>query len=126
MLRKLSRLSLLTSMALALSACQSVPVDTNRGALVTTPGVQRVFEQNQDVQEIVVKDDSDIRCIRERRVGTHMVTRICRTKVEWAALEEQTRYQHERRSIGGACGDTRGGGLSRCSEGRPGGGGVGF
>ncbi len=122
MLSKLSSLTLLASIGFGLSACQSVPVDTNRGELVTSPGVQRYFEQNQDVQEIVVKNDSDIKCVRERRVGTHMVTRICRTKVEWAALEEQTRYQQERRSIGGACGDTRGGGLSRCSEGRPGGG----
>ncbi len=119
MLQKSLRYSLLGFLALTLAACQSVPVDTNHGELIASPGVKALFEQNEGINEIVVKDDSDLKCVRERRVGTHMVMRICRTKVEWQQLAEQTRYQHERRAIGGACGDTRGAGANRCSEGRP-------
>ncbi|MEM6576262.1 MAG: hypothetical protein AAF736_18440 [Pseudomonadota bacterium] len=110
-------------LAAGLTACQTVPVDTNKGELVASPGVQRYFAENENIGEIVVNNDSDIRCERQRKTGTHMVVRVCRTKLEWKQLEEQTRYQAERRLIGGACGDTRRAGLNRCSEGRPVGGG---
>ncbi len=112
---------LATLLVAGLTACQTVPVDTNKGELVASPGVQRYFAQNENIGEIVVNNDSDIRCERHRRTGTHMIVRVCRTKLEWKQLEEQTRYQQERRLIGGACGDTRGAGQNRCSEGRPGG-----
>lgn len=118
MLRKCLELLAITGLVGGLSACQTIPADTNRGELITSPGVQRYFAENDNIDEIVVKDDSDIRCVRERRVGTHMVMRVCRTKVEWKQLEELSRYQAERRSIGGPCGDTRAVG-NRCSEGRP-------
>ncbi|MEM7705673.1 MAG: hypothetical protein AAF358_08990 [Pseudomonadota bacterium] len=121
---KVANTGLLTALLTAsLTACKTVPVDTNKGELLTSPGVQRYFSENENIGEIVVNDESDIRCERQRKTGTHMIVRVCRTKLEWKQLADQTRYQQERRLIGGACGDTRAAGLNRCSEGRPLGGG---
>ncbi|MEM9531116.1 MAG: hypothetical protein AAGA23_09355 [Pseudomonadota bacterium] len=108
-----------------LSACQTVPVDNTQGELIASEGVRQYFAENENVGEIVVNNDSDIRCVRNRRVGTHMVVRVCRTKAEWDELRRGTEQQQRRRLYAGGCGDTSTTG-NRCSEGRPGGGGAGF
>ncbi|MEM9533690.1 MAG: hypothetical protein AAGA23_22400 [Pseudomonadota bacterium] len=100
--------------SLLLAGCQSVPVDANQtGELVVSRGVAEYFE-DEETDQVVAGQGNDIKCIRERRVGTHMVTRICRTKSEWAAMYRQTQDVHRRRMTG-ACGS---GAPGICSEGR--------
>ena len=111
---------------IVLAGCQSTPkLEQERekkmnGDLVVSLGVRRLFE-DPEVDQLVAGVDNTVKCVRERRVGTHMVKRICRTKAEWDYLKRQTRETHQQNRMVGVCG---GGSapISRgdCGEGRGG------
>lgn len=107
--------------AVLLGGCSSVPKQesVNRGELQVSQAVAAYFE-DPTVGEIVVGEDSDIRCIRQRRTGTHMVVRICRTKEEWKELQQRTQEVHQQRTSFGPCGDRSPAASNTCSEGRGG------
>jgi len=81
--------SLLIAVALAtLCACKAVPMDPNAGELIASEGVRKIFaEEDWDAIEA---DGERIRCERHRRVGTHMVQRVCMTVAEWEARKRGT------------------------------------
>ena len=107
------------TLLMLVAGCKAVPVDNSRGGLVVSRQVAEYFE-DEEVDQLIAGQGNDIRCVRERRVGTHLVTRICRTKSEWADLHRQTQDAHRRR-LNGPCGATSlGGGASTCGEGRGG------
>ena len=113
--------------ACLLSGCQSTPTYEQErekkltGDLVVSAGVRRLFDDDPEVDQLVAGGDNDIKCIRERRVGTHMVKRICRTKGEWDYLKQQTKETHQQNRMAGVCGGGSGP-ISRgdCGEGRGG------
>lgn len=109
----------IASMSLMLGACTAVPVDQNRGELVVSKKVAQYFEDDE-VDQLVAGQGNDIKCVRHRRVGTHLITRVCRTRQEWDDLHRETQETHRDRMMG-PCGATSlGGGRSTCGEGRGG------
>ncbi len=73
--------------------CRSVPLNSNLQAdqLLASPGVLAYFT-DPDVD--VVEASGNITCRRHRRVGTHLISKVCRTNDEWADLERKTRETH--------------------------------
>lgn len=116
-------LTCLVAATLITAGCQSTPtIEQERekslvGELVVSLGVRRLFEDPELVQ-LEAGVNNDVKCIRERHVGTHMVKRICRTKSEWDYLANQTRETHQQNRVAGVCGG--GGPISRgdCGDGR--------
>ncbi len=101
--------------------CAHRDANVDRGEIVVSNGVKQYFADNPEVDELATSGDGgdqSIRCVRERRVGTHRVVRICRTRAEWRELAEDTqRIWREDVNFRIPCPD--------CAEGRPAGPGAG-
>ena len=98
-----------------LAACQTVPPNTAQGRLVASQGVIAYFD-DPEVTQLIAGQGNDIKCERNRRVGTHLIVRVCRTRTEWEDLKRQTKEngQDTRLRIrcivtDGQCGEGRGG-----------------
>ena len=119
---KLKLTFIIATLLLALG-CQSVrTVEQQRerslqGELVVSPGVRRLFD-DPEVDQLIAGVGNEVKCIRERRVGTHMVMRICRTKDEWAYLAQQTRETYQQNRMFGVCGGRNPLPGGDCGEGR--------
>ena len=73
-----------------LAGCQSVPENVNRGELVASAGVRAMFE---DPGIDAVEAGERVRCERYRRVGTHLIQRVCMTMEEWELKERHTQEE---------------------------------
>lgn len=86
-------LAMLMSTGLATAADQN-----NRGELTASEGVKQRFE-DPDLQQLIAS--MQIKCVRHRRVGTHMISKTCMTVDEWAERKRATREnQQDNFSIG--------------------------
>jgi hypothetical protein len=86
MLQRLRFLSVL----MLLAGCQSIPLDANIQAdeLVASAGVMNYFaDPNVDLAEA----SRNITCKRHKLVGSHLISKVCRTREEWAELARNTR-----------------------------------
>ena len=103
------KLTCLVVSTLIAAGCQTTPtVEQQReksmqGELVVSLGVRRLFE-DPEVEQLIAGVDNEIKCVRERRVGTHMVMRVCRTKGEWKYLADQTQETYKKNRMAGVCG----------------------
>ena len=119
------KLACLVTAILITTGCQSVPtIDRERekaltGDLVVSLGVRRLFD-DPEVEQLVAGNGNDIKCVVERRVGTHMVMRVCRTRDEWEYLAEQTAETYKKNRMVGVCGSTAPLNRGDCGEGRGG------
>jgi hypothetical protein len=113
----------IATLVLMLSACKSVPENLNSGELIASAGVRAFFD---DPNVDAVEAGSKISCKRERRVGTHMIFKVCMTKEEWKDRELATRDMHRRyretnpctANLSGAFGNTTANGKATfCGEG---------
>ena len=87
-------LALLMSTGLASAADQN-----NRGELTASEGVKERFE-DPDLEQLIA--GMQIKCVRHRRVGTHMIKKTCMTVDEWTIRKRETREnQQDNYSIGG-------------------------
>jgi hypothetical protein len=100
----------LGTFVLTLAACKAVPVDHNRGELIASEGVKAIFEETEEGDEIRVTRGDNIRCERQRRVGTHLINKVCMTKDEWDLRERKTRDVTRRFREGRPCVDCGGDG----------------
>jgi hypothetical protein len=73
----------------------------NRGELTASEGVKKIFE-DPNVDEVAA--GRKIRCVRHRRVGTHMITKTCMTVKEWGELQRANRDNHQNNFSNGLCG----------------------
>jgi len=102
-----------------LSGCSIVPPDVNRGELVASAGVRQIFE---DGELDAIEAGERVRCERQRRVGTHRVTRLCMTIAEWEDHDRRLQETLRQREMlnrcvptggasndAGSCGSGRGG-----------------
>ena len=123
MMRVSVRVTAAAAIAVLLAAgCAHRNENVNRGELVVSERVKRYFAENPEVDTLETNGgsggDQSIRCERQRRVGTHRVVRVCRTRAEWRQLREDTeRLWREDHMLRIPCPD--------CSEGRPSGPGAG-
>ena len=85
----MKRLPLALVLGILLSACASqAPINPNRGNLIATEGVRKIFED----ESVDVAEASDqVRCRHVYRVGTHLTQRMCWTKEEQEADEARHR-----------------------------------
>ncbi|MEM1091214.1 MAG: hypothetical protein AAF736_15355 [Pseudomonadota bacterium] len=83
------------AMALALfvllSGCKSVPLDSSLNGydLVASPGVMAYFS---DPSVTALEVGKNVVCRRHRRVGTHLMTKVCMTQEEY---QDRTRHTQE-------------------------------
>ncbi|MFK7954632.1 MAG: hypothetical protein AB8B96_00925 [Lysobacterales bacterium] len=79
-----------------LAACQSVPLDStlNGHELVASAGVMDYFA-DPSVSEVEAREN--IVCRRHRRVGTHMISKVCMTRDEWEFRARRTQEVQEGR-----------------------------
>lgn len=90
----------LIAAALGLSACTSVPLNSNIVAheIVASAGVMDYFS---DPEVSSVEASGAITCRRHKRVGTHLITKVCMTNDEWQDRARRTRAMHQdRMSVG--------------------------
>ena len=119
------KLSCLLAVILITAGCQSVPtIDRERqkaleGDLVVSLGVHRIFD-DPEVEQLVAGEGNEVKCVIERRVGTHMTKRVCRTRDEWQYLTEKTAETYKNNHMAGVCGNTAPISRGDCGEGRGG------
>ena len=73
----------------------------NHGELTASEGVKKLFE-DPGVDQIAA--GKQIKCVRHRRVGTHMISKTCMTIKEWAEFKRATRENHQDNFSVGLCG----------------------
>lgn len=107
------RKALLAAAVAATVGCASTqdrPMNSGELTYASQEVRKRVNESKDGILD--VRQHSDIRCRRFKRVGTHMVTRVCYTKEEEEALTNATqdtvrdRFGKQScldRTLGGAC-----------------------
>ncbi len=74
----------------ALAGCQTAPPQPVDEQLVASQAVVDYFD-DPEVEQVIAGQGNDVKCVRHRRVGTHLIVRVCRTKAEWAKVKEQER-----------------------------------
>ena len=88
------------ALVLVLIACIANGVEqNNHGELTASEGVKKFFN-DEELKQIIA--GMQIKCVRHRRVGTHLISKTCMTVDEWAIRKRETREnQHDNFSIGG-------------------------
>lgn len=85
--------------ALIVSVACSAPSGKPSPRLITSPGVQALFD-DPEVGEVLAS--GTVRCRTQYRVGSHLPSRTCMTVEEWQLKARQAKERAEGMT-GGAC-----------------------
>ena len=102
------RLFILALLVVALGACatHSEGPGANKKLLVSD-GVKQIFEDNPDLASIedgATADGDVVLCRLQRRLGSHLGTRVCMTRNEWRQREaDSNRIMREDMALRRGC-----------------------